>query len=128
MYIAHFFTNILLSLLLFITTVPPQEPKNFKCVSFNWERLFCSWEPVPNYVPTKYTIMFILSGRANRRKSYYCPLISPPEIGPNQCLWDSTTNPIYRQPYPQYLFILIGSNVFANVSFQYKFDHYSNGM
>lgn len=107
-------------------TVPPKQPENFNCISYNWERMTCSWDPVQNYITTRYSLTFILAGRASRRKLYSCP--SNLTLPPNTCTWDSTTNPIYRQPYEFYTFILFGENFLGNVSFMYKFHHYAHGM
>ncbi|CAK9799872.1 Cytokine receptor [Anthophora plagiata] len=104
----------------------PQEPQNFSCVSHNWENMICSWDPVQNYVATKFTLVFKLPGRAGGRKLYPCPEENLSPLPPNTCLWDTSTNPIYRQPYEYYTFILNVENVLGNNSFTYKFHHYAH--
>ncbi|XP_031844734.2 cytokine receptor domeless isoform X1 [Nomia melanderi] len=104
----------------------PKEPLNFSCVSHNWENMNCSWVPVQNYVTTRFTLVFKLPGRAGGRKLYPCPKENPKPLPPNTCLWDTTTNPIYRQPYEYYTFILNVENVLGNASFQYKFHHFAH--
>ncbi|XP_043257067.1 uncharacterized protein LOC122399986 isoform X2 [Colletes gigas] len=101
----------------------PQEPENFTCVSHNWENMTCSWDPVQNYVTTRFTLVFKLPGRAGGRKLYPCPKENQK---PNICLWDTSTNPIYRQPYEYYTFILNVENVLGNASFQHKFHHFAH--
>nr|XP_003707987.1 PREDICTED: uncharacterized protein LOC100878272 [Megachile rotundata]XP_012151607.1 PREDICTED: uncharacterized protein LOC100878272 [Megachile rotundata] len=101
----------------------PQEPQNFSCVSQNWENMICSWDPVQNYVTTRFTIVFKLPGRAGGRKLYPCPK-EKQEV--SRCLWDTTTNPIYRQPYEYYTFILNVENVLGNASYTYKFHHFAH--
>ena len=91
--------------------------------------MMCSWDPVPNYITTQFTLVFKLPGRAGGRKLFPCPdkddkIILPP----NTCMWDTTTNPIYRQPYEIYTFIMTVTNVLGNDSFTYKIHHYANGM
>ncbi|PBC29205.1 Cytokine receptor [Apis cerana cerana] len=103
----------------------PQEPQNFSCVSYNWENMICSWEPVQNYVTTTHTLVFKLPGRAGGRKLYPCPKQEKDEKR-NMCLWDTSTNPIYRQPYEYYTFILNVNNVLGNSSFTYKFHHFAH--
>ncbi|KZC12905.1 Cytokine receptor [Dufourea novaeangliae] len=104
----------------------PQEPQNFTCVSHNWENMFCSWDPVQNYVTTKFTLVFKLPGRAGGRKLFPCPKESERLLQQNTCLWDTSTNPIYRQPYEYYTFMLNVENVLGNTSFHYKFHHYAH--
>ncbi|CAL7946416.1 unnamed protein product [Xylocopa violacea] len=101
----------------------PQEPHNFSCVSYNWENISCSWEPVQNYVTTRFTLVFKLPGRAGGRKLYPCP---KEHEKPNSCLWDPSTNPIYRQPYEYYTFILNVENVLGTANFTYKFHHFAH--
>ncbi|XP_076178162.1 cytokine receptor domeless [Ptiloglossa arizonensis] len=101
----------------------PQEPQNFTCVSQNWENMNCSWDPVQNNVTTRFMLVFKLPGRAGGRKLYPCPKENQK---PNTCLWDTSTNPIYRQPYEYYTFILNVENVLGNTSFQYKFHHFAH--
>lgn len=72
--------------------------------------------------------MFKLPGRAGGRKLYPCPKEVEKLLPPNTCLWDASTNPIYRQPYEYYTFILNVENVLGNTSFQYKFHHYAHGL
>ncbi|XP_076245773.1 cytokine receptor domeless [Calliopsis andreniformis] len=104
----------------------PQEPENFTCISRNWENMNCSWDPVQNYVTTRFTLVFKLAGRAGGRKLFPCPKEHQKPLPPNTCLWDTSTNPIYRQPYEFYTFILNVENVLGNASFQYKFNHFAH--
>ncbi|XP_032682299.1 uncharacterized protein LOC116849327 isoform X2 [Odontomachus brunneus] len=114
----------------------PSKPENFHCVSNNWENLRCSWKPVQNFVKTTYNLTFTLPGKRSR-KLFPCPkdinetskadarqIIAPTDK--NSCYWDTKTNPIYRQPYETYTFILFAYNPFENTSFMYKVDHFSN--
>lgn len=103
----------------------PRKPKSFGCVSQNWENMLCSWVPEENYITTKYIVLFKLPGRAGRQRLYPCPKENK---DPNSCLWDSTTNPIYRQPYARFTLILNAQNALGNASFSYKFDHFAHGM
>ncbi|XP_053977661.1 uncharacterized protein LOC128875796 [Hylaeus volcanicus] len=104
----------------------PEEPENFTCISRNWENLTCTWDPVQNYVTTKFTLVFKLPGRAGGRMLFPCPKEPQKTQKPNTCFWDTTTNPIYRQPYENYTFILTAENVLGNASFEYKFHHYAH--
>ncbi|XP_017887788.1 uncharacterized protein LOC108629550 [Ceratina calcarata] len=100
----------------------PQKPHNFTCISHNWENMTCSWEPVQNYVTTRFTLVFKLPGKAGGRKLYPCPKETQTHTS---CMWDTSTNPIYRLPYEYYTFILNVENVLGNISIQYKFHHYA---
>ena len=94
--------------------------------------MICSWEPVQNYVTTTFTLVFKLPGRAGGRKLFPCPKKDKDDkeikMVPNMCLWDTSTNPIYRQPYEYYTFILNVNNVLGNASFTYKFHHFAHGL
>ncbi|XP_043487260.1 uncharacterized protein LOC122514466 [Polistes fuscatus] len=100
----------------------PKEPENFTCISHNWENLICSWDPVKNFVTTRFTLLFKLPGRAGGRKLFPCPK----QNKPNTCLWDASTNPIYRQPYEYYSFILNIENMLGNLNVSYKFHHFAH--
>ncbi|XP_024884406.1 uncharacterized protein LOC112462719 [Temnothorax curvispinosus] len=100
---------------------PPRKPKHFDCVSYNWESFNCTWEPEHNFVHTTYDLMFQLPGRTGAM--YYCPLATTAE---NSCMWDIYSDPIYRQPYPFYIFILKVSNAFGTENFTYRVQHYPN--
>ncbi|XP_043283001.1 uncharacterized protein dome isoform X2 [Venturia canescens] len=104
----------------------PQEPHNFSCVSHNWENLICSWDPVKNYVTTKYDLVFKLPGRAGGRMLFGCPKEHQEDLPPNTCLWDKRTNPIYRQPYEYYTFFLNVTNFLGVLSIPYKFHHFAH--
>ncbi|XP_011299826.1 cytokine receptor [Fopius arisanus] len=106
----------------------PKEPENFTCVSNNWENMTCTWDPVPNYVETRFTLAFKLPGRAGGRKLYPCPKEKEDQKSTvkNRCFWDTSTNPIYRQPYEYYMFNLSAENVLGNASVSYKFHHYAH--
>ncbi|XP_019700208.1 uncharacterized protein LOC105190189 isoform X2 [Harpegnathos saltator] len=115
----------------------PTKPISFNCVSDNWESLRCSWVPVHNYVKTTYNLTFTLPGKRSR-KIFPCPKdvndtnkddTKKTDIDmadKNSCYWDTKTNPIYRQPYETYTFILFAFNPFENASFTYRIDHFSN--
>ncbi|XP_015122629.1 cytokine receptor [Diachasma alloeum] len=106
----------------------PKEPQNFTCVSNNWENMTCTWDPVPNYVETRFSLAFKLLGRAGGRKLYPCPKEKEDQkpLAKNRCYWDTSTNPIYRQPYEYYIFNLTAENVLGNISVLYKFHHYAH--
>ncbi|XP_011695047.1 PREDICTED: cytokine receptor isoform X2 [Wasmannia auropunctata] len=100
---------------------PPQKPKKFDCISYNWESFNCTWEPEHNFVHTTYELMFQLASRSGAL--YYCPLETTTE---NSCTWTIYSNPLYRQPYVFYMFTLNASNTFGTVNFTYRIQHYPN--
>jgi hypothetical protein len=116
----------------FVHPIDKPQAENFTCISQNWENLTCSWDPRDNNVDTVYSVTFKLPGRSGGRKVYPCSSDArPSEPGKdksrNRCFWDSTTNPIYRQPYEYYAFHLTGENVLGNWSYTYKFHHFAYG-
>lgn len=90
--------------------------------------MMCSWDPVYNPVPTNFSLTFRLGTKPGTGR-YPCPFLKENEHRPpNTCKWDATTNPIYRQPYVNYTFILRADNELQrNVTFTYKVSHYANG-
>lgn len=89
--------------------------------------MVCSWVPVHNYITTKYSIFFKLPGRAGRGKLFPCPQEERYNNQINSCTWDISTNPLYRQTYEYYLFLLTGENILGNSSTTYKIHHFAQG-
>ncbi|KAK0096530.1 hypothetical protein PV326_005230 [Microctonus aethiopoides] len=104
----------------------PEMPENFTCVSKNWENLLCSWDPVENHVETEITLLFKLQGRSGKRNAFACPADIEKKNPPNTCFWDVSTNPIYRQPYDTYYFLIIVTNVLGNETFLVTFHHFEH--
>ncbi|EZA53737.1 hypothetical protein DMN91_008451 [Ooceraea biroi] len=104
----------------------PPKPVNFTCVSYNWENMTCSWVPEKNFLHTTFTLMFRLPGRTGGRKLFPCPKEFPKPLPEHTCVWDATTNPIYRQPYETYTFYLNVHNFLGNATYTYKINHYAN--
>ena len=50
---------------IFVGTAP-QPPKDFQCVSENWENLNCTWVEPENPVKTEYTLSYLEPGRFGR--------------------------------------------------------------
>jgi len=105
----------------------PEAPSEVNCISNNWENLTCQWFPKHNYVQTKHSIAFKLPGRAGARTIHPCPERYA-QSTENKCMWDLTTDPIYRQPYPRYIIMMNIQNVLGTLSRTYDFDHYASGM
>ncbi|CAD6201388.1 GSCOCT00000191001.2-RA-CDS [Cotesia congregata] len=100
----------------------PEEPKNFSCISHNWENLTCTWVPVDNFIKTTHTLTFMSS-----RKLFPCPKHEKEKKLPlNSCLWDFSTDPIYRQTLENYTFLMTVRNALGNMTRQYKFQHFAN--
>lgn len=78
-----------------------------------------------NYVTTVTGLMFKLpGGGASRRKLYPCPDHS---LYITKCVWNTSTNPIYRQPYQNYTFIMNMSNVLGKAVWSYYIDNFASG-
>jgi len=105
----------------------PEAPSEVSCKSNNWENLTCQWVPKHNYVQTKHTIAFKLPGRVGARTIHPCPEKYTQSMK-NKCMWDLTTDPIYRQPYPHFIIMMTIQNVLGNLSRNYDFNHYASGM
>ncbi|XP_072753028.1 uncharacterized protein Dome isoform X2 [Anoplolepis gracilipes] len=115
----------------------PKPPKNITCRSYNWENMNCTWIVPENYINTNYTLMFTFheGSRQGRTRYYPCPeekdLQKNPEKKPqknsskNSCIWTEKTSPLYRQTHETYNFVMLGSNIFANITKHYKIDHYA---
>lgn len=112
--------NINASPSFFVLIDKPQKPENFSCISYNWENLTCTWDPLYNPIATTFDLSFKI-----RRQVYLCPTQGP--VLHNKCVWSTTTNPLYRQPWENYSFTLNASNFLGNASFSYKVQHYKHG-
>ncbi|XP_012229180.2 cytokine receptor [Linepithema humile] len=102
----------------------PEAPSEIDCKSNNWENLTCKWVPKHNFVQTKHAIAFKLPGRVGARTIHPCPEKYAHSME-NKCMWDLTTDPIYRQPYPHFTIMMTIQNVLGNLSRNYDFNHYA---
>lgn len=99
----------------------PQVPSNFTCRSYNWENITCTWEVSKNYIPTTHKLFFKMHG-ARGRKLFPCPTAKAKN---DSCTWTQYTNPIYRQTYENFTFVMQIQNMFGNKTVIYKIDHYA---
>lgn len=120
--LAAFVTRCMIILYL-CSAVKPAEPKNFKCMSYNWESLVCTWEPAQNYLTTRSSLKFFFPGRPGGRAIYQCPV----DQSSNSCRLNYTSDPIYRQSQPYYFFRLNISNDLGHHIVSYNFNHWANG-
>ncbi|CAG9828484.1 unnamed protein product [Diabrotica balteata] len=81
--------------------VPPQEVKDFACVSENYEKLKCTWTAPENYVMTQYRLEY--NFKSTKGTQHHCPTypitdITSETVGGNlSCSWTVNTTPQYRQ-------------------------------
>lgn len=86
----------------------PQPITNFNCVSHNWQNLSCTWKNPHNNLKTKYRLKFRVGGPGASRKIY---IPCPNETATHEsCLWDRSTNPLYKQQDTEYFFHFHGHN------------------
>ncbi|XP_022168704.1 cytokine receptor-like [Myzus persicae] len=97
---------------------------NFSCISYNWVSLKCNWTKPENPIRTTYKLFFKLPGYAGDRTIISCP--NDADSRENNCCWDLSTIPMYRQPYEYYYFTLIGDNELGNSTTIIRFHHYAN--
>jgi len=62
---------------------------------------------------------------ARGRKLYPCPIAKATN---DSCTWTQYTNPIYRQTYENYTFVMQIQNMYGNKTVVYKIDHYAIGI
>lgn len=90
----------------------PQPVTDFSCVSYNWQNLSCTWKNPLYYVRTKYDLKFRLGGPGASKKMYIsCPKKTATD---ESCLWDLTTDPMYKQQDKEYFFYIHGYNQFGH--------------
>ncbi|KAL3290154.1 hypothetical protein HHI36_023517 [Cryptolaemus montrouzieri] len=102
--------------------VRPQPVNDFKCISNNLDNLTCKWTAPENYVETNYNLSY---SEMNTFRRYSCPAIEGRTV--RSCTWSLSTDPIYRQSVPDYIFYLSMSNILGNYSMPPKhFKHFEN--
>lgn len=92
-------------------------PKNFRCLSWHYYSLTCTWDPPEYYVKTSYDLKQI----AYSSVAYHCP------TKPNNtaCTWTLSDVPPYRQHTPTMYFRLYSSNQFGDHSQNFEIDHFA---
>ncbi|CAG9584579.1 unnamed protein product [Danaus chrysippus] len=103
---------------------PPTDVTDFSCISYNLEILNCSWTSLVTLTSMNYSVTF--SGN-----NY---LATPPCFSDKvysvmnrkrYCLWNTTSQPRYRQQEEKQYFYLTACNVYACNSQNFTIDHYS---
>uniref|UniRef100_U5ERE7 Putative cytokine receptor n=1 Tax=Corethrella appendiculata TaxID=1370023 RepID=U5ERE7_9DIPT len=96
--------------------VPPDKVKNFKCRSYNWEYMNCSFKASYNPLKPTYKLEFRISFLKfncslfeSYNNSYYCYM---------------GLNTTYRQSHEYYNFTLIGSNYLGNTTQDFTVNNF----
>ncbi|XP_031624527.1 cytokine receptor-like [Contarinia nasturtii] len=106
----------------------PEKVIDFKCRSYNWENLTCSFEKPYNPVPVDYTLYYGI-GIETGKPTFQTPTHSC-RLGINYhrqftCAITFENEPPYRQSYDYYYFRLIGVNRIGNFTEDFTIYHYN---
>lgn len=98
---------------------PPMEVTDFSCISKNFDVLNCSWS-CPN---TNTSITYELTFFASSTLMKNCQV---QRVGNTRyCIWNTTSEPRYRQHFEFYQFNLKSENVFGKREQNFTIDHYA---
>lgn len=105
----------------------PLPVDDFKCISYNYENLTCTWTQPENYIKTYYNLTYFFPGRAARRYlPYSCPKIITEENQKLSCVWTVLSDPQYRQAQRTFYFQLNMSNIFGTNVLNKTFSHFQH--
>nr|XP_026490933.1 cytokine receptor-like isoform X1 [Vanessa tameamea] len=101
---------------------PPADVMDFNCLSKNLDILNCSWTSPESYSNVNYSVTFSVNGN----------FVKSPRIAEKvdntftrYCLWNTSSQPRYRQQEEEQFFHLIACNVFGCNKQNFTIDHYS---
>lgn len=100
----------------------PAYVKDFNCLSKNLDILNCSWTSPESYSNINYTVTFSING--NLVKSP-CNAEKVENSFTRYCVWNTSSQPRYRQQEETQFFHLIACNVFGCIKQNFSIDHYS---
>ncbi|XP_072402473.1 cytokine receptor-like isoform X1 [Diabrotica undecimpunctata] len=135
--------------------VPPQEVKDFACVSENYEQLKCTWTAPENYLMTQYRLEYNFKSTKPRHKlkngkrvrtsgtslykymnkkstQHHCPTYpitdtTSETVGVNlSCVWTVNSTPQYRQSKQMFKFTLRINNSLGERVQHFDFDHFKH--
>jgi len=99
----------------------PAEVTDFQCISYNWERLECTWNAQPNPIQTIYTLSYASSIMSRRTVRHTCPTSSS---NATTCI---LKQPTYK-PTHTFNFTMTVSNALAKLTQPLGvLDHYAVG-
>lgn len=98
----------------------PRNVLNFKCHSYNWQNMNCSFEQPYNPIPTSFSLIF---GFENSPGDFQCPL-DQKYNHKWECYRDMDSS--YRQSQELYNFVLEATNVLGNNTERFTINHYDN--
>ncbi|CAH2106677.1 unnamed protein product [Euphydryas editha] len=100
----------------------PAYVKDFDCLSKNLDILNCSWTSPESYSNVNYSVTFSING--NLVKSP-CIAEKVENSFTRYCVWNTSSQPRYRQQEETQFFHLIACNVFGCIKQNFSIDHYS---
>ncbi|CAN7937076.1 unnamed protein product [Ixodes hexagonus] len=101
----------------------PLQVEDFKCISYLYRNLTCSWRIPEANVKSNYTLgeMF---GPLGSHKGFprECPATKELRT-PSSCTWNLSSSPAYRKEASRFHFILTGRNALGSRNWSYTYDH-----
>lgn len=101
----------------------PLQVEDFKCISYFYRNLTCSWRIPEANVRSNYTLGEMFAPlESHKGFSRECPSI--PELRtPSSCTWNLSSSPSYRKEASRFHFILTGRNDLGTRNWSYVFEH-----
>ncbi|XP_040074776.1 uncharacterized protein LOC8025354 isoform X2 [Ixodes scapularis] len=101
----------------------PSQVEDFKCISYLYRNLTCSWRIPEASVRSNYTLREMFRPIESREGSYReCPTTKELRT-PSSCTWNLSDKPLYRKEAPRFHFILTGWNALGSRNWSYTYDH-----
>lgn len=104
----------------------PLRVSDFKCISYYFKNLTCSWKIPQASVRSDYTLreMFAPIG-AHPGFPRECPEAESLRT-PSSCTWNLSSTPVYRKEASVFHLVLTGKNVLGSHNWSYTVDHLEN--
>lgn len=103
-----------------LVDLPPSNVTDFSCISRNIEELNCSWTGKHMLSKRNYSLTYIV----NNSFAKPCNAIKSGNMW--FCLWNTTSQPRYRQLDNSFLFQLTGCNYFGCNQQSFTINHFAN--
>ncbi|KAJ6644668.1 Cytokine receptor [Pseudolycoriella hygida] len=100
----------------------PKPVLNFKCISYNWQSMKCSFQRSSNPVASRYELTYSIDNKSLQTNR--CPLNGDY----NRTFWCTldfnNLKAVYRQNYANYYFTLTSTNDLGVLTERFTIDHY----
>ncbi|XP_029844432.3 uncharacterized protein LOC8039342 [Ixodes scapularis] len=103
----------------------PLPVEDFKCISYHYKNLTCSWRNPDSNIRSSYVLSAIFGPIGSHQGSpRECPKAKELRT-PSSCTWNLSSTPVYRKEAPRFRFVLTGRNELGSKNWTYSYDHLS---